>query len=259
MKKIRYDVDGDVENTADSVFCSHGSGFVVPWNEVPKHAHIDTSVRNRNSFGSELRQSPSEGKKERKISEEKELQEIFERTFGPVKTRLAPPAKKVIQGKPEERWKPAKKPVFQEEYLLVDGYNIIFAWDELKELAKDNLEGARGKLMEIMCNYQGFAGCHLILVFDAYKVKGNPGSVEKFHNINVVYTKEAETADMYIEKTTKEIAKKRKVRVATSDGLEQMIILGHGATRISARAFYDEVQRINGRIAEEVTRRTTES
>ena len=259
MKKICYDVDGDVENTADSVFCSHGSGFVVPWNEVPKHAHIDTSVRNRNSFGSELRQSPSEGKKERKISEEKELQEIFERTFGPVKTRLAPPAKKVIQGKPEERWKPAKKPVFQEEYLLVDGYNIIFAWDELKELAKDNLEGARGKLMEIMCNYQGFAGCHLILVFDAYKVKGNPGSVEKFHNINVVYTKEAETADMYIEKTTKEIAKKRKVRVATSDGLEQMIILGHGATRISARAFYDEVQRINGRIAEEVTRRTTES
>lgn len=162
----------------------------------------------------------------------------------------------MIKAEPGEMKTKEYKPVYEEEYLLVDGYNIIFAWDELKALAAENLEGARTKLMEIMCNYQGFCGCHLILVFDAYKVKGNPGSVEQFHNISVVYTKEAETADMYIEKTTKEIARKKRVRVATSDGMEQIIILGHGATRISARAFQEEVKRVNDRIAEEVERRT---
>ncbi len=256
VKNCKYDPDADVENTADSVFCAHGSGFVVPWNEVAKHVHIDTSIKNRQPVKTTTTAPKESSKKNSKMSEEKELQAIFERTFGPVKTRVETPVKKVIKAEPGKTKTKEYKPVYEEEYLLVDGYNIIFAWDELKALAAENLEGARAKLMEIMCNYQGFCGCHLILVFDAYKVKGNPGSVEQFHNISVVYTKEAETADMYIEKTTKEIARKKRVRVATSDGMEQIIILGHGATRISARAFQEEVKRVNDRIAEEVERRT---
>lgn len=256
VKNCKYDPDADVENTADSVFCAHGSGFVVPWNEVAKHVHIDTSIKNRQPVKNTTAAPKEPSKKNSKMSEEKELQAIFERTFGPVKTRVETPVKKVIKAEPGKTKTKEYKPVYEEEYLLVDGYNIIFAWDELKALAAENLEGARAKLMEIMCNYQGFCGCHLILVFDAYKVKGNPGSVEQFHNISVVYTKEAETADMYIEKTTKEIARKKRVRVATSDGMEQIIILGHGATRIYARAFQEEVKRVNDRIAEEVERRT---
>lgn len=256
VKNCKYDPDADVENTADSVFCAHGSGFVVPWNEVTKHVHVDTSIKKRQPVKTTTATPKEPSKKNSKMSEEKELQAIFERTFGPVKTRVETPAKKVIKAEPGKTKTKEYKPVYEEEYLLVDGYNIIFAWDELKALAAENLEGARTKLMEIMCNYQGFCGCHLILVFDAYKVKGNPGSVEQFHNISVVYTKEAETADMYIEKTTKEIARKKRVRVATSDGMEQIIILGHGATRISARAFQEEVKRVNDRIAEEVERRT---
>ncbi|MBS6820859.1 MAG: TetM/TetW/TetO/TetS family tetracycline resistance ribosomal protection protein [Roseburia sp.] len=256
VKNCKYDPNADVENTADSVFCAHGSGFVVPWNEVAKHVHVDTSIKKRQPVKTTTATPKEPSKKNSKMSEEKELQAIFERTFGPVKTRVETPAKKVIKAEPGKTKTKEYKPVYEEEYLLVDGYNIIFAWDELKALAAENLEGARTKLMEIMCNYQGFCGCHLILVFDAYKVKGNPGSVEQFHNISVVYTKEAETADMYIEKTTKEIARKKRVRVATSDGMEQIIILGHGATRISARAFQEEVKRVNDRIAEEVERRT---
>ncbi len=256
VKNCKYDPDADVENTADSVFCAHGSGFVVPWNEVAKHVHVDTSIKKRQPVKASTAVPKEPSKKNSKMSEEKELQAIFERTFGPVKTRVETPAKKVIKAEPGKTKTKEYKPVYEEEYLLVDGYNIIFAWDELKALAAENLEGARTKLMEIMCNYQGFCGCHLILVFDAYKVKGNPGSVEQFHNISVVYTKEAETADMYIEKTTKEIARKKRVRVATSDGMEQIIILGHGAIRISARAFQEEVKRVNDRIAEEVERRT---
>ena len=256
VKNCKYDPDADVENTADSVFCAHGSGFVVPWNEVAKHVHVDTSIKKRQPVKTTTAVPKEPSKKNSKMSEEKELQAIFERTFGPVKTRVETPAKKVIKAEPGKTKTKEYKPVYEEEYLLVDGYNIIFAWDELKALAAENLEGARTKLMEIMCNYQGFCGCHLILVFDAYKVKGNPGSVEQFHNISVVYTKEAETADMYIEKTTKEIARKKRVRVATSDGMEQIIILGHGATIISARAFQEEVKHVNDRIAEEVERRT---
>ena len=256
VKNCKYDPDADVENTADSVFCAHGSGFVVPWNEVAKHVHVDTSIKKRQPVKTTTATPKEPSKKNSKMSEEKELQAIFERTFGPVKTRVETPAKKVIKAEPGKTKTKEYKPVYEEEYLLVDGYNIIFAWDELKALVAENLEGARTKLMEIMCNYQGFCGCHLILVFDAYKVKGNPGSVEQFHNISVVYTKEAETADMYIEKTTKEIARKKRVRVATSDGMEQIIILGHGAIRISARAFQEEVKRVNDRIAEEVERRT---
>lgn len=258
-----YDCEGDVENTADSVFCSHGSGVIVPWNEVAEHMHIE-SVAGRFKTGAtkveqEERavQGMSESTGSRNASrdiyaEDQELQAIFERTFGPVTRRLPQAQSRTIQGKEERRRTVNRRGEPVEDYLLVDGYNIIFAWQGLCELAKANMDAARMRLMDILCNYQGYSGCILILVFDAYKVKGNPGSVETYHNISVVYTKEAETADMYIEKTTKQIAKKHRVRVATSDGMEQMIILGHGATRISAEAFREEVQRVNERIQEEL-------
>ena len=133
----------------------------------------------------------------------------------------------------------------EKEYLLVDGYNVIFAWDDLKALAAVNIDSARDKLIDIMSNYQGYVGCELILVFDAYKVKQNPGSITKHGNIHVVYTKEAETADMYIEKTTHELGRKYKVTVASSDGLEQLIIMGQGALRMSSRGLREEVERVN--------------
>ena len=132
----------------------------------------------------------------------------------------------------------------------MDGYNIIFAWEELKELAREDLDSARARLIQLLCNYQGYRRCELILVFDAYKVKRSPGTVERHHGISVVYTKEAETADMYIEKVTHHLAKEHRVRVATSDGLEQIIILGHGAVRVSARQFREEVRQVEAAIRE---------
>lgn len=141
------------------------------------------------------------------------------------------------------------------EYLLVDGYNVIFAWEELRFLAEENLESARGKLMDILCNYQGFTNYRIILVFDAYRVKGNPGEVVKYHNIHVVYTKEAETADMYIEKVSHELGRKYHVTVATSDGLEQLIVIGQGAVRMSSRELKDEVERVSGKHFAEYTKK----
>lgn len=280
IASIGYDCEGDVENTADSVFCSHGSGVVVKWNEVMDHMHVE-SIRKQGVFsrqedtaeredasgqhaamdaggGSTAEAGKENGNSGRGVrskdffAEDKELQAIFERTFGPVRQRSAQPEKRTIRAAEEQyAGKKASGPV--EEYVLVDGYNIIFAWEDLNELSKQvGLDAARMRLMDMMCNFQGFTGCRLILVFDAYKVKGNPGSVETYRNINVVYTKEAETADMYIEKTTKKIAKQHRVRVATSDALEQMIILGHGATRLSADAFRKEIERVNERIREEM-------
>lgn len=263
--QIGYDCERDVENTADSVFCSHGSGVIVRWDEVKEHMHVE-SVEGRFSKmqtdgETALSETTAGGAKKQTQTvrskdfhaEDKELEAIFERTFGPVKRRSEPVEKRVVNGTAQvERVKIKKKePV--EQYLLVDGYNIIFSWEELKELSQVSLDAARMRLMEILCNYQGFTSEKLILVFDAYKVKGNPGSVENYHNISVVYTKEAETADMYIEKVTKKIAKRHRVRVATSDGMEQMIILGHGANRLSARAFREEVEYVNRQIREEYT------
>lgn len=277
---IGYDCEGDVENTADSVFCSHGSGVVVKWDEVMDHMHVesirkqgvfsrqedtaeredasgqhaamDTGGGSRTEAGKENRSGGGGVRSKDFFAEDKELQAIFERTFGPVRQRSAQPEKRTIRAAEEQyASKKASGPV--EEYLLVDGYNIIFAWEDLNELSKQvSLDAARMRLMDMMCNFQGFTGCKLILVFDAYKVKGNPGRIETYRGISVVYTKEAETADMYIEKTTKKIAKKHRVRVATSDALEQMIILGHGATRLSAAAFRKEVERIHERIREEM-------
>ena len=236
ISSIGYDSDADLENSADSVFCSHGAGFVVKWNEVRDYMHIDTG------FGEEAEEEPEEikPKKNTAVAAEKELLRIFESTYGPIKQKTYEPVKKVVQ-KPVKY--PKAKPMPKgKEYILVDGYNIIFAWDELNKIAKESLDHARYNLINILSNYQGAKQCELILVFDAYKVKGNVREVEKVGNISVVYTKEAETADMYIEKVTHELAKNHRVRVATSDNLEQIIILGNGALRVSANAFKKEVE-----------------
>jgi predicted RNA-binding protein with PIN domain len=182
------------------------------------------------------------------IQQDKELQAIFERTYGPVKRQAFIPPKEPRRPTAETAARTVREQISGPEYLLVDGYNIIFAWDELKTIARDNLDAARKALCDLLCNYQGYRKCEVIAVFDAYKVKGGLGSVEKYHNIHVVYTKEAETADAYIERATYEIGKEHRVRVATSDGPEQLIILGHGALRVSASSFHEEMTRVRGQI-----------
>lgn len=241
ISEIGYDSEKDIDNTADSVFCAHGAGFVVKWDKVYDYMHIKTSVMdNKKTDGDNGEKEKENSKYIESAAGDKELMQIFERTYGPVKRDIykAFNPKKKLAKTPKFRAKPIPQ---GPEYLLVDGYNIIFSWDELKNAAKDSLDAARNMLINILCNYQGFRQCRLILVFDAYKVKGNLGEVERVHNIDVVYTKEAETADMYIEKVTHELSKKHKVRVATSDNLEQIIILGNGALRVSADAFKKEV------------------
>lgn len=244
-----YDPESDLDNSADSVFCAHGAGFNVKWNEVDGYMHLESVLKERNDdfFEPITRQQVSSYRD--RLVEDKELMEIFERTYGPIKrdkrtamyTEKEPASSKKVKALPIP-----KGP----EYLLVDGYNIIFAWDELKKAAEDNLDLARNMLINTLCNYQGFRQCNLILVFDAYKVKGSVGEVEKVNNITVVYTKEAETADTYIEKATHDLSKEHRVRVATSDNLEQTIILGNGAYRISASEFYDEIKRTEKAIRE---------
>ena len=182
-------------------------------------------------------------------AQDKELMAIFERTYGKVERKSFEPQRKPARSELSETYN-IREQNSGPEYVLVDGYNIIFAWDELSELAKQDVAAARGVLMDILADYRGFRNCELILVFDAYKVKGNPGSIEKKNGIYVVYTKEAETADTYIEKTTYDLSKQHRVRVATSDGLEQMIILGHGALRLSARSFKAEVEQAQGQISQ---------
>ena len=238
---IGYEPEHDLDNPADSVFCAHGAGFVVPWDQVRSHMHVDSG------WGKSTRPEQEAAVPQRRamayratLEEDAELLKIFERTYGPIKrdplAAFRPVQKRERPDFAAEQWEIAP------EYLLVDGYNIIFAWDELNALSKESLDAARHKLMDILCNYQGFQKCVLILVFDAYRVPGSPGSIEEYHNIHVVYTKEAETADMFIERVTHEIGRNRRVRVATSDGMEQVIILGHGALRVSARMFHEEVQ-----------------
>ena len=236
-----YDPDADVENPADSVFCAHGAGFVVPWEQVRSHMHVDSGWGKTAKTEETVQARPRRMAAYRAtLEEDAELLKIFEQTYGPIKrdplAAFRPTQKRERPDFNAEQWE------IQPEYLLVDGYNIIFAWDELNALSKESLEAARHRLMDILCNYQGFKKCVLILVFDAYRVPGSPGSIEQYHNIHVVYTREAETADMFIERVTHEIGKGRRVRVATSDGVEQVIILGHGALRVSARMFHEEVQ-----------------
>ena len=247
-----YSCDADTENTADSVFCSHGAGHTVRWDEVPGMAHIQTGVLKPADAPDEpiVTRQRSEAYRG-SLLQDKELMRIFEMTYGPIKRKNGE-AMHTPRSDGSERIKPPKAVPLPEgpEYLLVDGYNIIFAWEELAELARTDLDAARHRLIQILCNYQGYRRCELILVFDAYKVKGNPGSIERQHGIHVVYTKEAETADMYIEKVTHTLAKEHRVRVATSDGLEQIIILGHGAVRVPARQFREEVEQVERAIRE---------
>lgn len=242
-----YEPEADLDNPCDSVFCAHGAGFLVKWDEVPSYMHLESVLApEHDDEDAEIRAS----RYVNAVINDEELLRIFERTYGPVKRKNPNTIQKRIKRtdaiKPQHtRPLPA---LTGPTYLLVDGYNIIFAWDELNEISKDNLDLARELLINRMCNYRGYTNCELILVFDAYRVKDNPGSIEKVHNINVVYTKEAETADAYIEKVTHELAKKHRVRVATSDNLEQVIILGNGATRVSAAEFLKEVQQAEDEI-----------
>ena len=236
-----YEPEHDLNNPADSVFCAHGAGFVVPWEQVRSHMHVDSGWGKTAKTEEAVQARPRRMAAYRAtLEEDAELLKIFEQTYGPIKrdplAAFRPTQKRERPDFNAEQWE------IQPEYLLVDGYNIIFAWDELNALSKESLEAARHRLMDILCNYQGFKKCVLILVFDAYRVPGSPGSIEQYHNIHVVYTREAETADMFIERVTHEIGKGRRVRVATSDGMEQVIILGHGALRVSARMFHEEVQ-----------------
>lgn len=237
-----YDSETDLDNPTGSIFCSHGAGVNVPWNEVTDYMHLESFLKasvetwTEENVGDKERKSSGGGVMRSGLAEDKELEQIFERTYGPVKRKEWRRTETcgVIERKPE------KKP--EENYLLVDGYNIIFSWDELRDLSEVNITSARNALMDILCNYQGFKKDTLILVFDAYKVEGNPGQVFKYHNIYVVYTKEAETADQYIEKTVHRMNRKYQVTVATSDALEQAIILGQGAQRLSAQGLKDEVE-----------------
>ncbi len=241
-----YDPERDTENPADSVFCSHGAGVVVKWDEVPEHKHLDAGIE-LDSDKAEITERVERYMKT--VATDAELMAIFEKTYGPIKKRSVEPTKVKAPPKPAPV-KRAPRAYTGKEYLLIDGYNIIFAWDELKRLSENGLDLAREELIKRICSYHGYRQCEMIIVFDAYKVKGNHGEVEDHHGVSVVYTKEAETADSYIEKVSHELAKNNRVRVATSDGQEQLIILGNGAIRLSASALHAEVMNAEREIRE---------
>jgi len=281
VAQLGYDPEADLANPTGSVFCAHGAGFVVNWDEVDAYAHVESGwvpeaiVENENAdhaiSAAEVQSAARQAYKSRVndyITGE-EIDEIFRQTYGKKAEdpkrfrRYHRGARRMSTGvltgstgnvsAAVDKWSDKKKTSSEkkEEYLLVDGYNIIFAWEELRELARINIDSARDRLIDVMCNYQGYLGATLILVFDAYKVHGNLGSSFKHHNIYVVYTKEAETADQYIEKTVHEMGKKYQVTVATSDALEQMIIWGAGAMRMSAQGLKEAVEAANRSMREE--------
>ncbi len=248
VEAAAYDPDADLDNPAGSVFCSHGAGFFVPWQEVEHYMHLLPLPVTKGAPSPPLPPEPPTGRPALgALEQDKELLAIFERTYGQVKPRdMRPPPK----GDSSTPIKQAPLPPLGPEYLLVDGYNIIFAWEELNAVARENLDAARAALMDILSNYAGFRQNRVILVFDAYKVPGGTGSVSLYHNIHVVYTKEAETADAYIEKASYQLARERqRVRVATADFAEQLIILGHGSLRVSAQELRLEVEHAQGEIA----------
>ena len=240
---IGYDPESDTDNPADSVFCSHGAGHTVKWNAVFDNMHIPAVLRPKSEPEHE-HAAPILSR-----SDEEELIRIYERTYGPIRSNpiaaFRPSVSVQSQG-----FRLPEATETGPEYLLVDGYNIIFAWDDLAAIAKEDMDLARSRLVNLMCNYRGLHRCEVILVFDAYRIKGNTGSVETVNNISVVYTKEAETADSYIERTTHELSKNYRVQVATSDRMEQLIIIGNGAMRISADAFRKEVDRTEAAMRE---------
>ena len=247
-----YDSEADLENPTGSVFCAHGAGFVVDWDEVEEYMHMEHTLESGNDDEMDVMEVTLPKRRHSSIElTQEELDAIYVRTPDPKKNRSTGPVTVRSKEKTREPGSAYQDPKWEarrrakagtEEYLLVDGYNIIFSWEELKELSERDIGAARGKLADILSNYQGFRKCTLILVYDAYKVEGNPGEVMKYHNIYIVYTKEAETADQYIEKTVRRIAKNADVTVATSDGLEQVIIMGQGAHRMSAPGLKEEVE-----------------
>ena len=289
MERIGYDPVRDVDNPADSVFCSHGSGFVVPWDRVPDYMHLPFSwtgdeteeglcdendpyfsaglpgtsgngnpadgAGGQNGRSHQIVSRKNDGKREEVWVGTEEIDEILARTYGANKRDKSVPRKdgwnryhsgrRVYGSDAQTVSGPSRR---RDRYLLVDGYNIIFAWEELRELAERNVDGARGLLQDILCNYQGAAGCQVIVVFDAYRVQGHETEVLDYHNIHVVYTKEAETADQYIEKFTHENGAKYDITVATSDGLEQIIIRGQGCRLLSARDLKEEIRLASERL-----------
>lgn len=321
-----YDFDSDLQDPAGSVFCSHGAGFVVPWNEVKQYMHVESPLAKQlakeqqerelkeaderlkamaadvaagkipsgaaggyksgsdgsagsgtgsgtgsddgigsgtktSANGTADSSSGSRGNGGSSLSfyDDKELQAIFTRTYGEPKRKLASDydSRTVIRAKNANPVKPVKeKEEPEDEYLLVDGYNIIFAWEELSDLAAVSIDAARYKLMDILSNYQGFRKICVIVVFDAYKVPGGVEKVQKYHNINVVYTKEAETADQYIEKVAIRIGRRYRTTVATSDGVIQLIIRSQGCILWSARDFREEIERVGKLISEEKGKHT---
>ena len=246
-----YDPDRDVDNPSGSVFCDHGAGVHVPWNEVRSRMHVDSGWLPEEERARKAQPAPQYQRGyASQVALDKELEEIFARTYGAVKPRAFHSVKATT--KPKERpWKGLKQRTGK-DYLLVDGYNIIYAWEDLSALAREDLDGARAKLIDLLRNYQSWRGCQVIVVFDAYKVKGGKGAVEQLGDLYVVYTKEAETADMYIERTTYQLSRDNRVRVATSDGLEQMIILGHGAQRMSAAELKYETDQVMAQIRDTI-------
>lgn len=264
VSQIQYDAEADLENPTGSVFCAHGAGFVVPWDQVYDYMHLEGVLAKKHQKEEIIQPKRTSAvySTSRGWGDDSELEEIFNRTYGSGSEERIGWRRKnkdsgaktvgasyVITGKKKE----------EKEYLLVDGYNIIFAIPQLKELAERNIDSARDKLKDLLCNYQGYRKNTLILVYDAYKVEGGTGSVEKYHNIHVVYTKEAETADQYIEKTVHEIGKKYHVTVATSDALEQRIIWGAGASRMSAQGLWEEMEQIQKEIREQYLDQRMES
>lgn len=245
VRNIGYCAENDVENTPDSVFCKNGGGFLVKWDEVAKYAHIPPLSEKKETQHKQVKRQNIQ------IANEEELLRIFENTYGKIQRKTVKPMRTEKQS---VTYKSVKQPANLPEYLLIDGYNIIFAWDELKAIAEKNLDDARTLLINKVCNYHAMRKENVILVFDAYKVKGNMGEIEKIHGISVVYTKEAETADAYIERTTEKLHGKYRVKVATSDNLEQIIIFGYGAVRISAAEFKEKIENAEQEMREYITK-----
>ena len=248
-----YEAERDLDNPSGSVFCSHGAGVTVPWNEVKAHMHVESPLAKTVSAQEETKVLSGKEAEDTWIGTD-EVDAILEKTFYANRRDKTTPRKGVVRRKSRETIAPVsktwKRPTEREEYLLVDGYNIIYAWEELKELADLNMDGARGRLMDELCNYQAVKKCHLIVVFDAYRVVGHPTEISDYHNIHVVYTKEAETADQYIEKFAHENASRYQVTVATSDGLEQVIIRGEGCRLLSARELKEQMELTNESLRE---------
>lgn len=245
-----YDSERDTLHPTGSVFCAHGAGFLVPWYEVKEYMHLPSIMQEKPSDSSEEKQTAYRVPEETDAwIDTEEVDRIIAQSVGANKKQKTLPKKKL-----PEYYKSTSKPKKQEvreEYLLVDGYNVIFAWEDLKDLAQVSIDGARGKLLDVLCDYQGMKKCNLIVVFDAYRIQGHKTEISTYHNIHVVFTKEAETADQYIEKFAHENGKKYNVTVATSDGLEQIIIRGQGCRLLSARELKDEIERTKKTLFEE--------